>query len=182
MTSLLPRLFRSALVAVWLLLGVVASVCAEEINPPFGLRWGETTERMERLLAGAKATIVDRRLIEGREAWDVEGLIQQGLKRTIFYFQRGELVEVELQYQKEDWGDIQYDNFMGDVRKRLEQKYGAGQLVARRTEQEPATDVTKKIVGYKWNQNNTAIELVYFAATNTTSQAYRTLSVHYKTY
>lgn len=161
-------------------LGWVAPVRGEDISPPFGLRWGESCERMERLLKGAKATIVDRRLIEGREAWDVEGLIQQGLKRTVFYFTRGELVEVELQYQKEEWTDAQYDGFMGDVRKRLEAKYGAGQLVARRTEKEPGTDVDKKIVGYKWTQNNTAIELVYFAATNA-SQAYRTLSVHYKT-
>jgi hypothetical protein len=161
-------------------LGFVVSAHAEDISPPFGLRWGETCERMERLLKGAKATVVDRRLVEGREAWDVEGLIQSGLKRTVFYFMRGELVEVELQYQKDEWTDAQYDGFMADVRKRLEQKYGAGQLVARRTEQEPGTDINKTIVGYKWTQNNTAIELVYFSATNA-SQAYRTLSVHYKT-
>ena len=182
---LLPRLFRSVfplfLLVALALAALVSPACAEDINPPFGLRWGETTDRMANLLRGAKATIVDRRMVEGREAWDVEGLIQTGLKRTVFYFQRGELVEVELQYQKDEWTDSQYDGFMGDVRKRLEQKYGAGQLVARRTEQEPSTDVTKKIVGYKWTQNNTAIELVYFAATNA-SQAYRTLSVHYKTH
>jgi len=181
MTTLLPRLFRFFLSVLFIVLTGSATVHAEEINPPFGLRWGETADRMERLLQGAKATIVDRRLVDGREAWDVEGLIQTGLKRTVFYFQHAQLVEVELQYQKEDWNDEQYDNFMGDVRKRLEQKYGEGQLVARRTEQEPATDIMKKIVGYKWNQNNTAIELVYFAATNA-SKAFRTLSVHYKTY
>lgn len=163
------------------LLSLVTVASGEEINPPFGLRWGETAERMQRLLQGAKATVVDRRKVDGREAWDVEGLIQAGLKRTVFYFLRGELVEVELQYQKEDWNDTQYTNFMGDVRKRLEQKYGTGQLVARRTEQEPSTDVTKRIESYRWNQNNTAIELVYFAATNS-SQAFRTLSVHYKTF
>ena len=37
------------------------------------------------------------------------------------------------------------------------------------------------IVGWKWNQNNTAIELIYFAA-QSPSQVFRTLSVHYKTY
>jgi hypothetical protein len=181
MTSLLPRLVWPALLLLLAFVGVLPSAHGEDISPPFGLRWGETAERLERLLRGAKATVVDRRTVEGRQAWDVEGLIQTGLKRTVFYFQRGELVEVELQYQKEGWSDAEYDSFMGDVRKRLEQKYGIGQLVARRTEQEPSTDVTKKLVGYKWNQNNTAIELVYFAATNA-SQAFRTLSVHYKTY
>ena len=166
--------------AVLLCLGACA-LRAEDINPPFGLRWGETAQRLEKLLAGAKAKIVDRRLVDGKEAWDVEGLLQTGLKRTVFYFHRGELVEVELQYQQDGWDDARYAGLMEDVRKRLEQKYGEGQLIARRTEQAPESDVTQKIIGYKWNQNNTAIELVYFAAANT-SQSYRTLSVHYKSF
>jgi len=147
------------LIAVLLIPGA-GLLHAEDINPPFGLRWGETSQRLERLLVGAKATIVDRRLIDGKEAWEVEGLLQTGLKRTIFYFHRGELVEVELQYQQEGWDDTRYTNLMGDVRKRLEQKYGEGQLIARRTEQAPEGDVTEKLIGYKWNQNHTAIELV----------------------
>ncbi len=170
------------LIAV-LLLASTSLFAVEEINPPFGLRWGETSQRLERLLLGAKATIVDRRLIDGKEAWEVEGLLQTGLKRTIFYFHRGELVEVELQYQQEGWDDVRYTNLMGDVRKRLEQKYGEGQLIARRTEQAPEADVTEKLIGYKWNQNNTAIELVYFSAVKaTSSESYRTLSVHYKSF
>jgi len=177
MLKYLVRLF-----AVLLLLGG-GILRAEEINPPFGLRWGETAQRLERLLAGAKATVVDRRLIDGKEAWEVEGLLQTGLKRTVFYFHRGELVEVELQYQQDGWDDARYTNLMGDVRKRLEQKYGEGQLIARRTEQAPEADVTQKLIGYKWNQNNTAIELVYFAAVKAGStESYRTLSVHYKTF
>ena len=175
---MLKHLIR--LIAVLLCLGACA-LCAEDINPPFGLRWGETAQRLEKLLIGAKAKIVERRLVDGKEAWDVEGLVQNGLKRTVFYFHRGELVEVELQYQQEGWDDARYAGLMEDVRKRLEQKYGDGQLIAKRTEQAPESDVTQKIIGYKWNQNNTAIELVYFAAANT-SQSFRTLSVHYKSF
>ncbi len=178
MTIMLKHLVR--LIAVLLFLGASA-LRAEEINPPFGLRWGETAERLAKLLNGAKATIVDKHFVDGKEAWDVEGLLQAGLKRTVFYFHRGELVEVELQYQQDGWDDAHYTTLMNDVRKRLEQRYGDGQLIARRTEPAPDPDVTQKIIGYKWNQNNTAIELVYFAAVNTT-QSYRTLSVHYKTY
>jgi hypothetical protein len=178
MTILLKHLVR--LTALLLFVGVCAGR-AEEINPPFGLRWGESAQHLERLLVGAKATIVDKRFIDGKEAWDVEGLLQTGLKRTVFYFHRGELVEVELQYQQEGWDDTRYNTLMNDVRKRLEQKYGEGQLIARRTDQTPGSDITQKIIGYKWNQNNTAIELVYFAAANNT-QSYRTLSVHYKAF
>lgn len=167
------------LAALLLLLAVPRRGGAEEIKPPFNLRWGETAERLERLLKGAKATIVNRRNIEGREAWDVEGLLQAGLKRTVFYFIGGELVEVELQYQKDGWDEAKYDGFMGDVRRRLEQRYGQGQLIARK--KEPEGEIMQTLVGWKWNQNNTAIELVYFCA-QTPSQVFRTLSVHYKTY
>jgi hypothetical protein len=151
-----------------------------EIKPPFGLSWGEGTERMERLLKGAKARIATRRLTDDeREAWDVEGLVQTGLRRTVFYFRRGELVEVELQYQKEDWDQAKYDEFMGQVRRRIEQRYGLGQQIIRKNE--PEGDVMQTIVGYKWNKNNTALELYYYSAQDK-ENVFRTLSVHYKLY
>jgi hypothetical protein len=100
---------------------------AQQINPPFGLEWGESANRMEKLLKGAKADIVDRHDVGGRQAWTVEGLIQQGLRRTVFYFRDSQLVEVELQYQSPDWDVAKYDDFMAQVRRRIEQKFGAGQ-------------------------------------------------------
>lgn len=152
---------------------------AEEIKPPFGLQWGESSQRLEKLLKGAKAQIVDKRNVESREAWTVEGLIQSGLRRTVFYFKSAQLVEVELQYENSDWDTFKYDDFMSQVRRRIEQKYGVGQLIART--KQPEGSVTQTIVGYKWNQNNTAIKLIYYCAENAT-QVYRTVSVHYETY
>ena len=150
---------------------------SQQINPPFGLEWGESSDRLEKLLRGAKANIVDRHDVEGREAWTVEGLIQQGLRRTVFYFRDSQLVEVELQYQSPDWDVAKYDDFMAQVRRRIEQKFGTGQLIAR--EREPQGDVMQTLVGYRWNENNTAIQLFYFSA-ETSTQSYRTVSVHYK--
>ncbi len=152
---------------------------AQQINPPFGLEWGESADRMEKLLKGAKADIVDRHDVAGREAWTVEGLIQQGLRRTVFYFREGQLVEVELQYQSPDWDVAKYDDFMAQVRRRIEQKFGAGQLIARTREPAGSGDIMQTLVGYKWNENNTAIQLFYFSAESST-QSYRTVSVHYK--
>lgn len=150
-----------------------------EIKPPFGLGWGETAEKIERLLKGAKATIVNRRQTrDGRDAWDVEGLVQTGLRRTVFYFKRMELCEVELQYEKADWDEAKYDDFMGQVRRRIEQRYGAGQQIVRKTE--PEGTVMQTIVGYQWNLNNTEINLYFYAAKDE-SHIFRTLSVHYKT-
>ena len=160
-------------------LAPAASLGAEAIKLPFGLRWGETTTRLERLLTGAKATIKERRTVAGREVWEVEGILARDLQRTMFYFSRGELVEVELQYRTAEWDEDKYNTFMGDVRKKLEQKYGAAELVARK--EEPLGEVIQKVVGWKWNQNNTAIELFDFSAQNG-RHTFRTLSVHYKAY
>ena len=151
---------------------------ADDIKPPFGLQWGESEERLAKLLAGAKATVVEKHEIEGREAWTVEGLVQQNLRRTVFYFKIGQLVEVELQYQSADWDTAKYDDFMSQVRRRIEQKYGAGQLIAR--SKRPEGEVTQTIVGYKWTQGKTALELIYYAAENA-DLIYRTVSLHYKT-
>src|SRR5438067_1366389 len=153
------------------------SATPEEIKPPFGLQWGESSDRLDKLLKGAKAQIVEKHTVEGREAWTVEGLLQTGLKRTLFYFRDGQLVEVELQYQSPDWDTAKYDDFMAQVRRRIEQRFGAGQLIAR--SKAPEGDVTQTIVGYKWNLNNTAIQLFYYAA-ETAKDSYRTVSVHYK--
>ncbi|MEA3211828.1 MAG: hypothetical protein QOE70_4885 [Chthoniobacter sp.] len=171
------RLLAIALAASWL--GLSRPVDAEEIKPPFGLHWGETTTRLERLLTGAKAKVVERRNVDGREAWEVEGILTNDLQRTVFYFTAGELVEVELQYKTDTWNEEKYNSFMGDVRRRLEQKYGPPELIARR--EEPLGEIIQKVVGWKWNQNNTGIELFYFSAQNA-AQVFRTLSVHYKTY
>jgi hypothetical protein len=183
------RVLRAALLAVsaaGLFAGAASAVGAttadpvKELKPPFGLSWGETSDRLERLLEGAKAKIVDKRAIEGgKEAWDVEGLVQTGLKRTVFYFRKGELVGVELQYEREGWKDEDYDKFMGEVRRRLEQRYGTGQQIVRRTE--PEGTAVQTIVGYQWNLNNTAIELIYFKA-QAGENEFRTLSVHYKAF
>lgn len=178
-------LFQRRLLALALAMAFAIPALAQqrpnEIKPPFNLTWGTPSETLQRLLTGAKATVIRKRNVEGeREAWDVDGLVaQSGVKRTVFYFARGELVEVELQYQKDDWDETKYSDYMGQLRRVIEKRYGPGQQIIRKTE--PEGDVMQTLVGYKWNINNTAIELFYYAAQNTPN-VFRTLSVHYKGY
>ena len=133
---------------------------------------------MAKLLAGAKAKVVDRHMVDDREAWVVEGLVQQGLKRTVFYFKNGGMVEVELQYQDDTWDNQKYDEFMASVRRKVEARFGPGQLIARSTT--PDGDVTQTVVGYKWTLNTTLIQLFYYSAEKGTDK-YRTVSIHYRT-
>lgn len=149
-----------------------------EINPPFGLFWMEQAERLERKILNTKARVTEKRVLpDGRDAWTVEGIKQNGLRRTLFYFRRGELVGVELQYQPDGWDQVKYDNFMGQMRQALDRRYGAGQLIARNSGM--SADISQILTGYKWNKNNVSVELFFFSAANT-QHVFRTLSVHYR--
>lgn len=152
----------------------------EEIRPPFKLTWGESSDRIERILKNTKAVIVEKRTVEDREAWDVEGFTQPGLKRTVFYFRGGQLCEVELQYQRLDWDQAKYDEYMGQIRRSIEKRFGPGQLIARSTDPDPKSGGVQTVVGYKWAQGVTSIKLQYFSLQNG-SDIFRTLSVHYRT-
>ncbi|HEX4630271.1 MAG TPA: hypothetical protein VH188_04835, partial [Chthoniobacterales bacterium] len=73
----------------------ISSRAAEEIPPPFGFKWNDDTRKIETTLNGAKAKIVSRDKKEKKEVWTVEGLVQPGLRRTLFIFRDNFLVEVE---------------------------------------------------------------------------------------
>ena len=99
---------------------VYAQSPAPQIEPPFGLYWGESQKAIERVMNQAQAKIVGRESISGREAWTVEGLVQPELKRTIVYFgATKDLVEVELQYEQPKWDLVAYEEFLNSARKRL---------------------------------------------------------------
>jgi hypothetical protein len=116
-----------------------------------------------------------------REAIDVEGLLQDGLKKTIFYFNQGILTGVELQYQSEDWSEEEYNTMMGKFRRRCADLYGEGTQIVRKTEQVGIGNITQTVAGYRWTVNATSLQLVYFSASDERN-AYRTLSLHYSAY
>lgn len=150
---------------------------ASPIIPPFGLAWGVNKDRLATLLKGANAKVVERRMVAGREAWSVEGLLQAHLCRTVFYFRGDGLNEAELQYQDKDWLDSDYNDFLNQLRVSLENKFGTGRLIAR--SKSPQGDVTQTLTGYEWVQPGNAVQLIYFSAENP-SQFFRMVSLHYK--
>jgi len=149
----------------------------EDIMPPFGLEWGEAPERLNTLLANGGAKVVEKKTLHGRTVWTVEGLVQPNLKCTVFYFRNGGLNEVEMQYQNATWIDNNYNDFMSNLRTRIERRFGPGKLTAR--SKAPVEGVTQTLVGYSWARGPSQIDLVYFAA-EVPSQVYRTVSLHYK--
>ncbi len=149
-----------------------------DILPPFGLEWGESTTRMEQMLKNAKARIVERRTINRRAVWVVEGLQQANLRRTLFHFRNSGLEEVELQYENSGWSQAQYNQFLSELRTRIERRYGTGKLSAQKRET-VADGVLQTVVGYHWNRGPSQIEIIYYAAEKS-PDIYRTVSLHYK--
>ena len=183
----------------------------QEIYPPFALMWHEPSERLEKKVEGAKLVIAERRKIDKRwvviangfkkpDAADPKAPKPPELRRVLFHFEGGniarekladgkvsetlkggQLVEVELQYEQDGWDEDKYGTCLSEKRQMLERLYGQGQQLVRSSQPTPDGNATQTIVGYKWNRNNTAVELIYFhAAVNEGEQAFHTLSLHYK--
>lgn len=149
----------------------------EDIPPPFGFRWNDPSGKVEQVLVAAKARIVTREPKEKRDVWTVEGLVQPGLKRTLFEFKEGFLVEVELQYEYDKWSIENYNNRMGEIRRYFDGKFGTGKLVSRTRDTD--SDVVQTLVGYQWMVGGTMLELFYFSAQRE-ALIYRTITVSYK--
>jgi hypothetical protein len=150
---------------------------AEDIPPPFGFHWNDSMTKLEQVLIGAKAKIVNREKKEKRETWTVEGLVQPGLQRTLFTFRDGFLVEVELQYEYPDWTIERYNDRMGEIRRYFDAKFGTGKLVSRSRDTD--SDVIQTLVGYQWIVGGTMLELFYFSAQRD-QLVFRSITVTYK--
>ncbi len=170
-------MMRTLLALFFCLLLAPAARALDEIPPPFGFRWNDLDGRVEKILKGAKAKIVTREKKDHREIWTVEGLVQPGLKRTLFTFREGFLVEVELQYEYPDWSIERYNDRMGEIRRYFDAKFGTGKLVSRSRDTD--TDVIQTLVGYQWTVGSSMLELFYFSAQRD-ALLYRTITVDYK--
>jgi hypothetical protein len=169
------RFFWAASVA--LLISVLPARAVDDIPPPFGFHWNDSMTKVEQVLLGAKAKIVTKERKEKRDVWTVEGLVQPGLKRTLFTFKEGFLVEVELQYEYPDWSIERYNDRMGEIRRYFDAKFGTGKLVSRSRDTD--SDVIQTLVGYQWIVGGTMLELFYFSAQRDL-MVFRSITVTYK--
>jgi hypothetical protein len=170
------RFFWAASVA--LLISALPARAVDDIPPPFGFHWNDSMTKVEQVLLGAKAKIVTKERKEKRDVWTVEGLVQPGLKRTLFTFKEGFLVEVELQYEYPDRSIEWYNERIHDIRTYWDAKYGKiGKLVSRSRDTD--SDVIQTLVGYQWIVGGTMLELFYFSAQRDL-MLFRSITVTYK--
>ncbi|MCX6978056.1 MAG: hypothetical protein NTX04_09005, partial [Verrucomicrobia bacterium] len=158
-SSSFPTLFALLLC----FLPILALSADHELAPPFRLHWGESAIHLEEALLGTTAKIVERQTLpDSREVWKVQGLPGIALQQVNFYLHKSQLVEVELQYWKDDWSPQTYEEFMQNVRQGLEEKFQAGKPLTR--QQSTEHGIARTLLGFRWEVGPAAIELFYFAA------------------
>lgn len=149
----------------------------EEIRPPFGFQWGETSERVEHMLTQAKARVVNKENTSEGVRLTVEGISQRLLQRAFFSFNGDSLEEIELHYGDGAWDFNHYNRFFDQTRRHIDQRYGAGRLIARtKTTQ---NGVTHSLIGYQWTQFGATLQLFFFSAEKD-GHTVKVLSLHYR--
>jgi len=148
----------------------------QEIKAPFGMQWGEPVARIKEVVTKAKAKVVEERPAGQREVVIVQGIVQDGLKRTLFYFTDGGLSEVELQYDREGWGDEKVAAWVATIKREADRKYGPGRTYADENGNENGLRHTLK--GWMWVQNFVSLRLVHYTAQKDNDKM-RRVSLHY---
>lgn len=174
MARVSARLFAAVLLVSWVF---VCSVEAQqEIKAPFGMQWGETPARIKDVVGKGGAKVVEERTSGGRDVIVVDGIVQEGLKRTLFYFTNGGLSEVELQYDREKWDEAKVAEWVSTIKASWDKKYGAGRLYA--DDKGDENGLVHSLKGWMWVQNFVSLRLVYYTAQKG-DEKMRRVSVHY---
>lgn len=148
----------------------------QEIKAPFGMQWGETSARIKEVVTKAKAKVTGERTLGRRDVLSVEGIVQEGLKRTLFYFTENGLSEVELQYEREGWDDARVAAWVGSIKRQADLKYGTGRLFA--DERGDTDGISHRLQGWMWVQNFVSLRLVHYSAQKG-EEKMRRVSLHY---
>lgn len=149
----------------------------EDIRPPFGFQWGETSSRMEQALQKVQAKVVEKDTIPGGSRWKVIGISQRLLLVAYFIFQGDTLHEIELNYGDPAWSIAQYTNFFDQTRRYIDQRYGSGGLIAKSTATQ--NGVTHTLTGYQWTQPGATLQIFLFTAEKA-GETSKVLSLHYR--
>jgi len=161
------------------ILAVLLAPCAraqQEIKAPFGMQWGESVERIKEVVGKAKARVVEEKVVGERDVIVVEGIVQEGLKRTLFYFSDGGLGEVELQYDREGWDDARVASWVTTIKQQADRKYGPGRIFA--DDRGDKDGLKHTLRAWIWVQDFVSLRLVHYTAQQGEDRM-RRVSLHY---
>jgi len=181
------------MVPVMLLLACGPVLKAQEQKPvqgirvPYGMAWGDTLDKTRDMIRAVKAQEISFETKGlGKDVLVASGLAvgDQLLKKSLFTFRNGSLVEIELQYGDPTWDAEKTLDFFDRTRRRINERYGVGTLLVNKVKEHPTgenvpEDMNYTLIVYDWSQPTVALELDYYAVEEK-EKALRLVSLHYK--
>lgn len=174
--------------------GILPTLCPAqqsgllEIKVPYALSWGDSPDKVHGMISAVKAreTACSEKA-PGKIVIEAEGLglADPLLKKSLFTFRDGSLVEVELQYADPAWDGDKAVDFFDRTRRRIDERYGAGTLLVNKVKETPADttvprDASYTLIIYSWVQPLAALELNFYSMEEK-ERAFRLVSLRYKT-
>ena len=179
-------------VVLLLLLACCAPAGAQQPTPqgirvPYGMTWGDTPEKVRDMIRAVRGTeTAFTTKSPGKDQLEAQGLAvgDSLLKKTLFTFRDGSLVEIELQYGDAGWDAEKTLDFFDRTRRRINERYGTGTLLVNKVKERPdgekvPADMNYTLIVYQWNQPAAVLELDYYAVENG-EKALRLVGLHYK--
>jgi len=168
--------------------GQTLAPAAQGIKVPYALSWGDTADKVREMLHAVKAreTVFSVKM-PGRAVLEAEGLGVGDtlLRKSLFTFKEGSLVEVELQYGDPSWDSEKTLDFFDRTRRRIDERYVPGTLLVNKVKERPTGDniprnISYTLIIYQWIQPAVALELNFYSVEDE-EKSYRLVSLHYKT-
>lgn len=158
------------------------------IKIPYGMVWGDTPEKVREMIQAVKGKEISwTTKSPGKDVLEAEGLAigDSLLRKSLFIFRGGQLVEVELQYGDASWDAEKTLDFFDRTRRRINERYGVGTLLVNRVKEHPEGEKVPEgmnytLIVYSWSQPSVSLELDYYAVEEK-EQSLRLVSLHYKT-
>jgi len=158
-----------------------------EIKVPYAMNWGDTIDKAREMINAVKAqeTGVSEKA-PGRVVLESTGLGVGDplLKKSLFTFKDGALIEVELQYGDSSWDAEKTLDFFDRTRRRIDERYGPGTLMVNKVKEHPSgenipKEMTYTLIIYQWSQPAAALELNFYHLEDN-EKSFRLVSLHYK--
>lgn len=164
---------------------------AQVIKIPYALAWGDSADKVREMINAVKGREADfSQKAPGKFVLEAEGLGvgDQLLKKSLFTFREGSLVQVELQYGDPSWDAEKTLDFFDRTRRRIGERYGTGTLIVNKIKERPSgekvpQDMNYTLIIYQWAQPTVALELNYYSVEGgegESAKALRMVSLHYK--
>lgn len=132
---------------------------AKSIRAPFGMKWGSSPASIKQNLDKASAKIIHREVnADSREIWSVDGIRQEGLTLTRFFFSESGLEEIRLHYERSGWSHDRILRWVQVVKQQADGKYGMPASVSPGNTEGDG----KILAAWRWTSGESSLLLLHY--------------------